>query len=145
MEKSLAVLVLAGALVATADAADGERAQVGQKGAPAGNAAMQPTGSAQAGNFRWANSSGETEVVKGKIDKWNDKGQLEAGGVLGLGDTDLSVTGETVIVAADGRRLQRSDLRVGSAIASIYRENNRGERKSGTGKVALVIVVDTNK
>lgn len=143
MEKSLAVLVLAGALVATADAADGERGQADKR---AGNATLQPTGSAQAGNFRWTNSSGETEVVKGKIDKWNDKGQLEAGGILGLGDTDLNVTGETVIVAADGRRLQRSDLRVGSAIASIYRENNRGERKSGASeKVALVIVVDTNK
>lgn len=130
--------------VAVAGTASAAEIKIAKETAPSGNATMQPTGAAQGGSFRWSNTRGDVDVVKGKIDKWNEKGQLEAGGVLGLGDTDLTINGETVIVNADGRRLQRSDLRVGRHIATIYREGNKAEKK-GTGekgKTALVIVVE---
>lgn len=141
MRNHLLAVLLTVAVAGTAIAAEIKTAN---ETAPSGNATMQPTGAAQGGSFRWSNTRGDVEVVKGKIDKWNEKGQLEAGGVLGLGDTDLTINGETVIVTADGHRLQRSDLRVGRHIATIYREGNKAEKK-GTGekgKTALVIVVE---
>lgn len=92
---------------------------------------------------------GDLEVMKGKIDRWNDRGELEAGGFLGLGDANLQITKDTIIMNADGKRLGRNELRVGREIASIYKEDNqkRGGGFSPAGvardpyKIALVIVV----
>lgn len=135
----IAVLVTTSMLSGVAGAEN-----TGGTAASSNNASQQPTGAAQGGGFQWTNLSGDVDVVKGKIDKWNDKGELEAGGILGLGDTDLRINAGTVIVSSDGRRLQRSDLRVGRQIATIYRASEATGKKSmgGKSKTALVIVVE---
>ena len=84
------------------------------------------TGLTGNGEFNWASTNGAVDVIKGKIDKWNDKGQLEAGGFLGLGDTSLHITSNTVIVAENGRHLTRKDLHAGQKIASIYATDKKG-------------------
>lgn len=116
----------------------------GQGAGSAGDAARSDTHASQANK-----ESGDIEVVKGKIDKWNDKGQIEAGGFLGLGDTNLQITKDTVIMSPDGKRMNRNELRVGREIASIYKEDNQkragGFAPAGVArdpyKIALVIVV----
>lgn len=140
------ILAFSGYAVDSADNAqrNGVSAQAGGKGA-SGDTARSGTQAQQAHKT----NTGDVEVLKGKIDRWNDKGQLEAGGFLGLGDTNLQITNETLILGADGKRLNRSELRVGREIASIYKEDN--EKRAGgfapagvardSYKIALVIVV----
>ena len=104
-------------------------------------------GQKSAPTFKWTAAGGEVDVVKGTIDKWDDKGRLEAGGFLGMGDTKMRVTNETLIVGQDGRRLNRADLRPGREIATIFKKTDAAEAKAdqkdaSTNKVALVIVIE---
>ena len=104
-------------------------------------------GQKSAPTFKWTAAGGEVDVVKGTIDKWDDKGRLEAGGFLGMGDTKMRVTNETLIVGQDGRRLNRNDLRPGRGIATIFKKIDAAaakanEKEASTNKVALVIVIE---
>ena len=104
-------------------------------------------GQKSAPSFKWTAAGGEVDVVKGTIDKWDDKGRLEAGGFLGMGDTKMRVTNETLIVGQDGRRLNRADLRPGRAIATIFKKTDAAqaaanEKETSSNKIALVIVIE---
>lgn len=104
-------------------------------------------GQKNAPTFKWTAAGGEVDVVKGTIDKWDDKGRLEAGGFLGMGDTKMRVTSETLIVGQDGRRLNRADLRPGRGIATIFKKIDAAaaktnDKEASTNKVALVIVIE---
>lgn len=142
MQKTRFIATLFGlALVAQAALAAPDQTQArsaentnakGQKSAPA---------------FKWTAAGGEVDVVKGTIDKWDDKGRLEAGGFLGMGDTKMRVTNETLIVGQDGRRLNRADLRPGRAIATIFKKTDAAqaaasEKETSSSKIALVIVIE---
>jgi len=129
-------------LVLVAQAASAAPDQTQARSAENTNAKGQKSAPA----FKWTAAGGEVDVVKGTIDKWDDKGRLEAGGFLGMGDTKMRVTNETLIVGQDGRRLNRADLRPGRAIATIFKKTDAAqaanEKETSSSKIALVIVIE---
>ena len=88
-------------------------------------------------------ASPQIGVLQGRIDKWNSDRQLQAGGVLGLGDKSLDIEGDTLVLNTDGKRLDRSALEPGRQIASVYaiaKVSGNGSNNSNKRK-AIVIVV----
>lgn len=115
-----------------------------------GYSAKKPaTGLAQTGGENPAQiAGGDIEVVKGKIDKWNQEGEMATGGFLGLGETKLRVTPQTLILNADGHKVGMTALKPGREVASIYRKDNKSRAPGYPGapgrtpnKIALVVVL----
>ena len=109
----------------------------GAAGAGAAGATQQePAKGAPRGGFQWPKTEGNVEVLRGEVQRFAD-GKIEAGGVLGLGTTDINVTKDTLIVSEDGKSLSRKDLQKGAQVATIYKQAEQADRAT-----ALVIVVE---
>lgn len=148
------LLIALGGLGNTAAAADQNlgytpRQNVQQGQDTQGYSGKPARGLAQTGGENPAQiAGGDIEVVKGKIDKWNQEGEMATGGFLGLGETKLRVTPQTLILNADGHKVGMAALKPGREVASIYRKDNKSRAPGYPGalgrtpnKIALVVVL----